>query len=155
MAWLVEQLQLPFPRRRRFHFREADGVQSHSPAIPSALGVDRLGVSLELGVVPRGCPTWVVMRWLGKREDRRITNEQLQRSGEFPRLELMFAQEPVRIADADCPELATRMKSLRESRPSSQRVVTGRGLRRFPLLCGVFHRNTNTDATTSGSVWTR
>ena len=38
----------------------------------------------------------------------------------------MFAQEPVRIAEADSADLATCMKSLREARLSCDKVVTGR-----------------------------
>ena len=65
----------------------------------------RLNSEMRRVAAPHG---EAVMKWLGRCEDRAISNEQLQQSGEFPRLDLMLAQELVRVADADCPELATQ-----------------------------------------------
>ena len=57
----------------------------------------------------------------------------------------MLAQELGRIADAGCPELVARVKSLRESRLTNHRVVTGRGLCRF-YIC-YFATDVNSGAT--------
>ena len=71
------------------------------------------------------------MRWLAKCADERSSDEQLQLSDECPRPDLMFAQELVRIADDGCPALAARMKSVRESRLTNQKVATRRELFRL------------------------
>ena len=65
-----------------------------------------LGLNSEMCrvVAPHG---GIVVHWLGMCEDNSVSDEQLRNSDEFPRLDLMFAQEPVRIAEADSAELAT------------------------------------------------
>ena len=81
----------------------------------------------------------------GECEDNSVSDEQLRNSDEFPRLDLMFALELVRIAEADCAEFATCMKSLREAQLSCHQVVTGRQFYKFYLV--YFARNVNEHTT--------
>ena len=98
--------------------------------VPHNMGMARLVASEHRGVPCRRA-AWRVVRWLGNCEDNNVSDEQLRNSEEFPRLDLMFAQELVRVAETSCAELAIRLKSPREARRSSHKVATGRQLYRF------------------------
>ena len=56
----------------------------------------------------------VALRWLSKCEDYSVSSEQLRHSGEFPRVDLMFAGESVRISQLH--ELLAKSKADAEVR---------------------------------------
>ena len=91
-----------------------------------------LNTELRRVVAPHGQR---VVEWLAKCQDPDVSDGSLQHSGESPRLDLMLAQELVRVADASCLELTTRTKRFREARMPEQTMVTRREMFSFYLRC--------------------
>ena len=79
-----------------------------------------------------------VMTWLGKAEQLDIAPASaLEDSEEFPRLDVLLAEELFKKADSGCQELSTRTKSLRGARLTNRTVAKGRVLLLFYIRC--FH----------------
>ena len=111
------------------------------------MAMERMGDTSEHGVVQNGIPhSQRVMAWLGKAEDiDNVTDDVLRTSDEFPRLDLILATELFNNAKAGCPELAIRMRGIKETRMTNRSIVTGRELCRLYVV--YFKSNVDADAT--------